>query len=97
MWEAWKLAKAYLTRPSEIYDVRDPVTAYCFDRAVFMFGSGLDAELKNAAKGAKSDAQANSRRQRVLAKWLGGKQQFKDPVASGQGVVTSKGSGPVTL
>lgn len=97
MWEAWRLAKAYTTRPSTLYAIKDEVTAWSFDRAVYMFGSELEAELKNAAKGAKSDAQANGRRQRVLAKYLGGKQQFKDPVAAGQGAVTSKGSGPVTL
>ena len=97
MWEAWRLAKAYSTRPSSLYAIKDEVTAWSFDRAVYLFGSEVDAELKNAAKGAKSDTQANGRRQRVLAKYLGGKQQFKDPVASGQGAVTSKGSGPVTL
>lgn len=65
-----------------------------------MFGSALEAELKNAGQGAKSDSQAKSRRQRVLAKWLGtdgGKPMYKDPVASGQGAVSSKGTGPVTL
>lgn len=97
MWEAWKLAQAYHSRPSEIYAIKDEVTAWSFDRAVYLFGSQLEAELKIAAKGAKSDTQANGRRQRVLSKWLGGKQAFKDPVASGQGVVTSEGSGPVTL
>lgn len=97
MWEAWKMAKAYTTRPSTLYAIRDEVTAWAFDKAVYIFGSQLEAELKNAAKGAKSDSQANSRHQRVLSKWLGGKQQFKDPVASGQGAVTSKGSGPVSL
>lgn len=74
------------------------MAAYSFDRAVYIFGSNLDAELKNAAKGAKSDTQANGRRQRVLAKWLGQKAQYKDPVAAGQDAVTStKGTGPVTL
>lgn len=98
LWEAWRLAKAYMTRPSEIYGIRDEVTAYSFDKAVYMFGSNLDAELKKAGKDAKSDAQANGRRQRVLAKWLGGKQQFKDPAAGGSGTVSSAaGSGAVSL
>lgn len=64
-----------------------------------MFGSELEAELKNAAKGARSDAQANSRRQRVISKWLGdtGAPMYKDPAAGGQGAVSSKGQGTVTL
>jgi hypothetical protein len=73
------------------------VTAWCFNRAVYLFGSALDAELAEAEQGAKSKAQAAGRRQRVLSKWLGGKQQFKDPVAAGQGSVSSQGAGPVTL
>jgi len=97
LWEAWRLAKAYGTTPSDLYGITDEVTAWCFNRAVYLFGGELEAELKNAAKGAKSDTQANGRRQRVLAKYLGGKQQFKDPVAAGQGAVTSQGSGPVSL
>lgn len=97
MWEAWRLAKAYSTRPSSLYAIKDEVTAWSFDRAVFLFGSGLDADLKNAAKDAKSDSQANSRRQAVIAKWLGKPQQFKDPSSGGSGAVTSKGAGPVSL
>lgn len=62
-----------------------------------MFGSQLDAELAEAEHGAKSKTQANGRRQRVMAKWLGGKAQYRDPVASGQGVVSSEGDGPVKL
>jgi hypothetical protein len=91
------MAKAYTTRPSSLYDIRDPVTAWSFDRAVYMFGSSFDADLKKAGKDAQSDSQANSRRQAVIAKWLGGKQQFKDPAGGGQGAVTSKGSGSVSL
>lgn len=97
LWEAWRLAKAYTCRPSEIYAIKDEVTAYSFDRAVYLFGSQLEAELKTAAKDAKSDIQANGRRQRVLAKWLGTQAKFKDPVAGGQDAVSSKGAGPVTL
>lgn len=80
-----------------MYAIRDEVTAWSFDRAVYLFGSSLDAELAEAEQGAKSKAQARSRRQRVMTKWLGGKQQFKDPVAAGSGTVSSKGSGPVSL
>ena len=98
LWEAWRLAKAYMTRPSEIYGVRDEVAAYSFDKAVYMFGSNLDAELQKAGREAKSDAQANGRRQRVLAKWLGTKAQYKDPSAGGANTVSSSNSnGTVTL
>jgi hypothetical protein len=97
LWEAWRLSKAYRCRPSELYGIQDAVTAWSFDRACWLFGSQLDAELAEAEQGAKSKSQANGRRQRVIAKWLGGKQQFRDPVASGSGTVSSKGAGPVKL
>ena len=98
LWEAWRLAKAYTTRPSAIYGVHDEVAAYSFDKAVYMFGSALEAELRHAGETAKSDAQANGKRQRVLAKWLGVKAQYKDPAAGGAGKVSSsEGAGPVSL
>lgn len=91
------MAQAYSLRPSELYAIMDEVTAWSFDRAVYLFGSSLDAELKKAVQGAKSDSQANGRRARVMAKWMGEAQKFKDPAAAGSGAVSSKGSGPVTL
>lgn len=96
MWEAWKLSQTYRTRPSELYGIDDEVTAWCFDRAVYLFGSQLDAELREASDGAKSKSQARSRSQRVLTKWLGGKQQFKAPPSVGGGI-TSENSGQVKL
>lgn len=97
LWEAWKLSKAYRCRPSEIYAIKDEVTAWSFDRACYLFGSQLDAELSQAEQGAKSASQANGRRQRVIAKWLGGKAQYKDPAAQSAATVSSKGTGPVSL
>jgi hypothetical protein len=91
------MARAFRCRPSELYAIRDEVTAWSFDRACWIFGSQLDAELAEAGNGAKSKQQANSRRQRVLSKWLGGKQQFKDPVATTPDQVSSAGGGPVSL
>lgn len=98
LWEAWKLAKAYRTRPSDLYGIRDEVAAWCFDRAVFLFGTELEAELRDAADGAKNKQQSSSRQQRVIAKWLGGKAQYKDPMgAPTPGVTTSESSGIVSL
>lgn len=81
MWEAWKMAKAYHRRPSELYGVTDEVGAWCFDRAVFLFGSELESELKEAAEGASSKGQSLQRQQRVMARWFG-QQRFRDPASS---------------
>lgn len=87
MWEAWNLAKAYHRRPSEIYGIRDEVAAWCFDRAVFMFGSEVEADVREAVDGAKNKQQATARQQRAMAKWLGGEQRFRDPAANASGPV----------
>lgn len=98
LWEAWKLAKAYRTRPSSLYGITDEVAAWCFDRAVFLFGTELEAELRDATDGAKNKQQSAARQQRVMAKWLGGKVQYKDPAAgTTSGTVGSQGTGPVAL
>jgi hypothetical protein len=98
LWEAWKLSKAYRTRPSEIYGLRDDVEAWCFDRAVFLFGSHLEYELREAADGAKTKAKAQQKQQMVLDRWLSDPDQprrFKDPLASAE--TSSGSSGPVSL
>lgn len=66
-------------RPSDLYAVRDEITAWCFDRAIYLFGSNFEAALANAENGAKSPMQARSRRAQVFAKWLGVEMKFRDP------------------
>lgn len=79
LWEAWTLAKAYGKRPSEIYFIQEEVAAYCFDRAVHHFGSGLEAALNEAGAKAKNERAAQRARQQVLNKWLGVKPKFRNP------------------
>lgn len=93
LWEAWSLAKTYRVLPSEIYAIQDEVAAWCFNRAVRMFGTELEAEMEESARGAKSDTQAQHRRQAVFARWTGTEVKFRDP-AAGQ---PAAGSGPVQL
>lgn len=102
LWEAWRLSKAYQVRPSEFYGIHDEFEAWCFDRAVFLFGSSLDSELREAADGAKNKNQSRQRQQRVLDRWLRDEdqpRQFKDPAvsASPHEVPIGPGSGPVSL
>jgi hypothetical protein len=103
LWEAWKLAKAYHCRPSDLYGIRDEVAALSFDRAIYLFGTELESELRAAQDGAKNQQQANIRQQRVMAQWLGTEIRYKSPGAASpgkpatSGTVTSEGSGPQIL
>jgi hypothetical protein len=78
-WEAWQLAKTYRSKPSEVYNLSDPIAAYCFDRAVHLFGSHMQADLEAAGANAKKPAIANGKRQQVMSKWLGITPQYKSP------------------
>ncbi len=71
LWEAWRLSKAYHSRPSEIFGVDHPVQALFFDRAVYMFGTQVEADMDQASQKAKKSTQANAARLRALNKWLG--------------------------
>lgn len=71
VWEAWQLSKAYHVRPSELYGIQHPVQAFYFDRAVWVFGTTLDADLEKAGADAKKPAQQEAARMRVISKWLG--------------------------
>ena len=107
MWEAWQLSKTLRTRPSELYGISHPVTAYFFDRAVSTFGQAVDADLEEASSKATKAKKAEQARQRVLEKWLGIEPTYKDPGAPKRAdeqlkkpeakPVVSDQDGPVTL
>lgn len=67
------------TRPSEIYDVEDAFEAFCFDRAVITFGLAVEHALHGVE--GKNAKEIERKQARELDKWLGRKQQFRDPAA----------------
>lgn len=73
------------SRPSQLLGLSpDSYEAYCFDEAVWYFGSTVSAELEKAGqKKSKGQGKTESARKRVLLKYLGGKaeQQYADPAA----------------
>lgn len=80
MWEAWKLSQSYHKLPSEIYRLTDPVTGWCFDRAVWVFGSTVENELEAAARKAKRPQQAVFYQQSILRQYgIIKEMQFADP------------------
>jgi hypothetical protein len=76
------LSKAWRTRPSEIYEIEEPLAALNFDRAVNYFGSRVEAEMEEAAEKAKTQKIARSKSLSVLNRYLEpAGQQFRDPAA----------------
>jgi hypothetical protein len=107
LWEAWKLSQAYHRPPSEIYRIKDELTGWSFDRAVWVFGSTVESELEAAAHSAKKPQQQMFKQQQVLAKYKLAEMKFRDPMAAANvkkpqadpnAVVTSEeAAGPVQL
>jgi len=66
-----------------MYAIKDEVIALYFDRAVFSFGSSVEADIAEAADKAKNDKQARASATRTLHKWLDQdkvmKGRFRDP------------------
>ncbi len=63
----------------------DEVVAYCFDRAVTIFGSSLEMELNKVE--AKTEKEGERKRERIIAKWIPGTKagegrKFRDPASS---------------
>lgn len=78
------MAKLWRTPPAELYKIRDEFAAYCFNRAVMLFGTTMEADLEKAGEKAKSTKSAEFKRQRVFDKWMHmpgepTKGRFKDP------------------
>lgn len=68
--------------------IDDTVKAYFFDKAVFYFGSTVDADLEENSKSRSSKTPdkpevTKMKRESQLAKWLAdegdGKKRFRDP------------------
>lgn len=84
----WLLARTWSTRPSEMMNISDPLTAFYFDRAVTTFGKEVEAAMDEAAEGAKSGKDARRRRQLALTKFMRNSDgthaagTFKDPSAA---------------
>lgn len=91
------MSQTYRMRPSELYAIADEVAAWCFDRAIYLFGVSIDNDLDKATREAKNSMAANIARQRVMAKWIGTEVKYRDPAASAGGRASSAGAGPVTL
>lgn len=79
MWQHYRMSKSLRKSPSELLDIRHPVRAFYFDRAVWTFGSTLEADLEAAVEGVKKEKAAKAKQQMVLATWLGGKGMYRDP------------------
>jgi hypothetical protein len=61
-------AKTWNCRPSNLLAIEDDYVAYCLDQAVGYLGRSIEAELGRVE--AKSESEAEAKRQRVLERFL---------------------------
>lgn len=82
------MSKAYSCRPSELLAVRHDLEAFRLDRAVYRFGTHVDAELDKVS--GKNDNEIKTKRLRVVEKYFpkaqaasasGTKKKFADPAS----------------
>ena len=76
---AWTMSKALKCRPSDVYGITSPLTAYCFDSAVTTWGMALDHELDAAGAEAKDARTAQRSRDRVLRRFVPSTAHYRDP------------------
>lgn len=85
MWEVWLMSQSMSKRPSEILYLRSSLVAFYVDRAIWRFGSAIDAELSQAENNAKNEKAAMSKRLMILSKWIpesrNSKGMYRDPAA----------------
>lgn len=80
LWEAYLLGKRLKARPSDVYCIDGDWRRFCFDRAILTFGVALEEELNNVE--GKTESQKETKRARVLQKWLDQPLKFREPVAT---------------
>lgn len=64
------MAKMWRTPPSQLVGIQNDLTAYYFNRAIMLFGSTMEDELKQAGKKAKTDRGAQMKAQMVYNRWM---------------------------
>ena len=72
------------TRPSDLLGLVDPLVRYYFDKAIWTFGSLVEADLHQVDSKSKNPKTAAQKRRMVLQNWIPAKQEtvkgrFKDP------------------
>lgn len=82
------MAKAFSCRPSEILAIQSDLEAFRLDRAVYRFGTHVDAALDKVS--GKSDSEIKTKRLRVIESYFpkaqnasasGKKKKFADPAS----------------
>lgn len=64
------MARTWKQKPSDIYNISDPYTAYCFNRAVMTWGLAYEEDLNKAAQNAKNSKAAASAIQVAHQRWM---------------------------
>ena len=67
-------------RPSDLYAIHGDFRRYCFDKAVVTFGTALEAALEEVT--GKNEKSRESKRARVLDRWLDRELKYRSPVAT---------------
>ena len=83
------MSKEFHKTPAELYFIQDEITAWQFNRAVYLFGAEMEADLDASEKGAKTDAAIRRKRQACFDKWMrvgmdpdeAPQRKFADPAA----------------
>jgi hypothetical protein len=75
----WTQATEFKTRPSTLLGVTDEYAAYCIDQSVYTFGSALQHALEEVE--GKTKEEIKRKRVRIITRWLGGEQQYRNPMA----------------
>ena len=79
LWEAWILSKQLNQTPAQVYFLEDPFTAWCFNRAVVMFGMAVEQDIQESTEKAKTTVESKRKAKRTLDKWL------REPAKEGEG------------
>lgn len=60
--------------------IEDRYAAYCFDQAVYLFGSQLEHELEGVE--GKNKREIERKQQQIFQRVMGGPRKFRDPASA---------------
>jgi hypothetical protein len=71
MWNLWSQSKTFKTPPATLLGIDDDLTAFYFNRAVWVFGVTLEEEIEKARASRKGQRRQEMAVNMLMHRWLG--------------------------
>lgn len=84
MWQMWQMSQNLRKTPADLLGITASAPSFYFNKAVWTFGTTLEADLNAVAEKSKKASTTKARQTQVMVTWMGTgstKGLYRDPAA----------------